>query len=200
MRGVRHADAVQVLAHVAARRQHLLALLVREPDVPLDEALHGVAQATAGELGEVRVIEADQWNAATARHAGRRPGGMKGIADFDEIRFERLDGARPAARIERQPVVECTGHGASRDHRHIVWRVHRALTGNHETVAPVGVRPHPLMLGEQVTLHPTAGGRVEQRGVDDVHGERVSGRCSGPTYRSRLGSRCRPTPTSRAAP
>ena len=48
---------------------------------------------------------------------------MKGIADLDEVGFERVDGARPAQRIERQPVVERAGHQAALDHGNVAGRV-----------------------------------------------------------------------------
>ena len=46
----------------------------------------------------------------------------------------------------------------------------RAVTGHDDAVTPVGVRAHPLVFGEQVALHSATGGRIEQGGIDDVHG------------------------------
>ena len=123
----------------------------------------------AGELRKVRVIERDQRNAAAAGDIGRRPGGMKCIADLDEIGLERVDGARPAHRIERQAVVERAGHQPTRDRGDVAGRMRAVFRRARQAVAPVGVRAHPLVFGEQVTLHAAAGRRVEKRGVDDVH-------------------------------
>ena len=122
-RGVHDADAVQVFAHVAARRQHLLAAFVGEPHVPLDELLHGAAEPASGELGKVRVIETDQRNAAATGDAGGRPDRMKCIADLDEVRFERVDGPRPAQRIQRQTVVERAGNQPALDRGNVAGRV-----------------------------------------------------------------------------
>ena len=44
------------------------------------------------------------------------------------------------------------------------------FAGHDEAVPPVGVRAHPLVFGEQVALHSAAGRRIEESGVDDVHG------------------------------
>ena len=164
-----NADALQVVAHVSARREHLLALLVRQTDVPFDELLDGTAEPATRELWKVGVIESDERHAAPPCDARRRPRRVEGIADLDEIGFERVDRARPAQRIQRQPVVERARHFAARDGGDIARGTRRVLARHDETVPPVRVRAHPLVLREQIAPHPTAGGRIEKSGVDDVH-------------------------------
>src|SRR4029079_3242650 len=93
------------------------------------------------------------------------------IADFHEIRLERVDGARPAQWIERQAVVEGTGNQPALDGRNLSRLMRAAFTRNDDDVTPACVRAHPLVFGEQVTLHGTACGRKEERGIDDVHGD-----------------------------
>ena len=167
--GVPDADAVQVVAHVAAGREHLLAAFVRELHVPLDESLHGVAEPPARELRKIRMVEGDERNAAAIRDIRRRPRRMECVADLDEVGLERVDGARPAHGIQRQAIVERAGHEPAGDRRDVAGRVRAAVAGHDEAVTPAGVLAHPLVLCEQVALHATAGGRIEERGIDDMH-------------------------------
>ena len=112
---VTHADGVQVLHHVAAGREHLRAAFVSELHVVLDELPRRAAEAPLRELREVRVIERDQRNAASIRDARGGPRRMECVADLDEIRLERVDGARPAQRVQRQAIVERAGHESAGD-------------------------------------------------------------------------------------
>ncbi len=54
---------------------------------------------------------------------------MKRVAHFDEVGLERVDGARPAQRIQRQPVVERAGDSTARHHGDVAGYVRRVSPG-----------------------------------------------------------------------
>ena len=57
------------------------------------------------------------------RDTGGRPGRMKCVSDFDEVRFQRVDDPRPAQRIQRQAIVERAGHQPAFDRGDIAGHV-----------------------------------------------------------------------------
>ena len=156
--GMFDADAVQVVAHVAAGRQHLFTTLIRELHIPLDEPLHGLAEPPARELRKIRMVEGDERNTAAIRDVCGGPGRMECVADLDEIGLERVDGARPAHGVQRQAIVERAGHESAGNRRDVAGHVRAALSGDDEAVTPAGMSAHPLVLREQVSLYSTAGG------------------------------------------
>jgi hypothetical protein len=82
---------------------------------------------------------------------------MKCITDFDQIRFECVDGPRPAQRVQRQTVIERAGNQPTLNRGKAAGRVRVVLAGHDQAVSPVGMRAHPFVLGEQVAFHSTAG-------------------------------------------
>jgi len=87
---VPNAQAVQKVAHRAARGEHHVAALVEPAHVMSERALAQAADAPPDYLRQVRMIEGDERNATTLRHAPGAPRRVKGITHFDEVRLERI--------------------------------------------------------------------------------------------------------------
>jgi len=103
------------------------------------------------------VEERRQRDAAPPRDLRRAPRRMESVADLDEVGLERVEHARPAARRERQPVVERTRDAVTCDRAHAPWREMIALARHQQRVMVGGVRTQPVVLGRQVAAHAAAG-------------------------------------------
>src|SRR6185312_1578946 len=105
--GVRHTHAVQQLAHEAARREYNVESGIQPTQIATKRALgETAAEAAPQYLWQIGVIERCDRNAALACNLTCRPGRLEGVARLDEARTQGAQHPAPAARIQRQTVVE----------------------------------------------------------------------------------------------
>src|SRR5439155_320731 len=128
------------------------------------------ADAAADDLRDVRVIETHHRDAAALRDLPGAPRRMERIARLDERRLERIENPRPAARIERQAVVEAGRYGVARERAQSAALELIIPPGDDDRVLPGGVGGEPRVLGREIALDATAGGRIKQRGINKMHG------------------------------
>jgi hypothetical protein len=169
--GVRYSQVLQVRTHQAAGREHHVEALVQPAHVAADRRFReDAAEAPADDLRQVRVVERRERDAAAPRHLPGAPRGMKRVPGLEQRRLQRLEQAHPAARINRQVVVEGAGDRIARNGTHAAALDGAAAAGYDDGVVPGGVRGEPRVFRRQVALHATAGRRIKQGRVDEMHG------------------------------
>src|SRR6185437_6637348 len=142
-----------------------------QAQVAADDRLGERAEAApAGELRQVAVIEGRERDAASLRHAPRAPRRVERITDLDETRLERVQQPCPAARVERQAVIEGARHGVARQCAHPATLELRRAARYHQGVLPGGMRGEPGVFGGEVAFDAAARRRIEQGRIDKMHG------------------------------
>ncbi len=167
--GVVHAQAVEEGAHRAARCKDHVEMVVQPANVAADDLLADGADPAADQLREIGMVEGGGGHAAAPRDDPGAPGRMKGVSGLDDVRFERVQNAIPAAWIQREAVVECAGNrqgGQSGD----AAACHLSPRPRYDDrMLPGGMRGQPRVLRGQVPFDAAARRRIEQGGVDQVH-------------------------------
>ena len=130
--------AAGIVAMAAADTALVVSDLLQKPNNALN-----AAHPAADDLRKIRMIEAHHRNPQAPRHVPCAPGGMEGIAGLDEARLERAHQARPAARIDRQAVIEGARHGTAGQRADVAARDVIRLAGNHDRMLPRGVGGEP---------------------------------------------------------
>ncbi len=109
--GVHDSDAVEKLAHQPARREYNVEAFIQPAQVATQDALRErAAEAARENLWQMGVIERDYGNTPSARDVQRSPRRLEGVAGLDEARLQGAQQTDPAARIQREPVVEGAGN------------------------------------------------------------------------------------------
>ena len=83
---------------------------------------------------------------------------MERIAGLDEVGFELVQHPLPAARRQRQAIIERARHDAAADSADVARQQLRGVAGNEQRVRQAGLAGVPVVLGVEVSTHATAGG------------------------------------------
>src|SRR6185369_17045266 len=113
--------------------------------------------------------ECHRWNAALPCDPQRAPGRMKCVAGLDEIRLQRIEQLGPAARGQRQSIVECARDDGPCDGAYFAGLQFCARTGHQQRMTPCLLSRIPLVLGVEIAPHTTTRRRVKQCCIDEMH-------------------------------
>src|SRR6478609_4961579 len=94
---------------------------------------------------------------------------MEGVARLDDVRLQFIEQGCPAVCGQWQAVVEGAWNGQARDGADVTRLQRRAVTRYQQGVTLLPARLVPGMLRVEIPAHATAGGRIEQGCVDQVH-------------------------------
>ncbi len=166
---VMNTHLIEQLAHEPAGSQHDVESLIQPAQITADRLLAPRAQPAAHDLGEIGVIERDDRNATIPRYRGGTPGRMERVSRFDQIRLELLEKSDPAARIQRQAIVERAGYRKSRKRGNAAALHARPRPGHDDRVLPGSVRAEPGMLRGNIAFYAAAGRRIKKCRVHQMH-------------------------------